>query len=289
MPEGDTVFRAARALDAALAGRIITSFDLRTPALALTRAEGVPVTSVVPVGKHLLMRLGDGRTLHSHLRMDGAWRVSSAASGPRSGPAHEIRAMVGNEDYLATGYRVHDLAMVATRDEQDLIGHLGQDLLAETFDLPLAVARLLAEADRPIGDALLDQRVVAGIGNVYKCELLFLHRLNPWQATSSVPDPTALLADAVRLLKANCNRTRRSTTGWIQAGQQYYVYGRRGRACRRCSGPIVQSEQGDPSVERVLYFCPRCQQVESGSRPAVSSGGRRSGRPAGRRGPWGPG
>jgi formamidopyrimidine-DNA glycosylase len=287
VPEGDTVFRAARGLDAALAGRIITTFDLRTPALALTRAVGVPVVAVLPVGKHLLMRLGDDRTLHSHLRMDGSWRVSAAAQGPRGGPAHEIRALVGNEDYLATGYRVHDLAMIATRDEHELIGHLGQDLLGENFDLPLAVARLLAEADRPIGDALLDQRVVAGIGNVYKCELLFLHRLDPWQSTSSVPDPTALLTDAVRLLKANCNRTRRSTTGWIQAGQQYYVYGRRGRACRRCSGPVVQSEQGDASVERVLYFCPRCQQVAAERYAAASSGGPRADWQVGRRGPRG--
>jgi endonuclease-8 len=261
VPEGDTVFITAQRLDTALTGRTVTHFDLRVPALALADQQGTTVLHVAPVGKHLLMRFSDGRTLHSHLRMDGAWRVGRRDQRPRGGPDHTIRALVGNDTWLAAGFRVHDLALLPTSDEGVLIGHLGPDLLDPDFMLDEAMSRFAADPARPIGEALLDQRLVAGIGNVYKSELLFLHGLDPWAPVAQVPDLDGVLTDAARLLRANCGRFNRSTTGWTQPGQQYYVYGRRGRGCRHCGTAIRQDEQGSAAQERVLYYCPSCQHV----------------------------
>jgi len=262
MPEGDTVFIIANRLDRALTGRPVTRFDLRVPALALADQVGTTVTAVLPVGKHLLIRFSDRRTLHSHLRMDGSWRVSQAHDHPRGGAEHAIRALIGNDTWLAAGFRVHDLALVARSDEHQLIGHLGPDLLDPRFDLDEALRRFRRQADRPIGDALLDQRMVAGIGNVYRSELLHIHSLNPWRPVGEVGALDDLLTDAVRLLRMNCTRFSRSTTGQRTPGQQYFVYGRRGRPCRRCGTSIRQDGKESGASERVLYYCPRCQHVE---------------------------
>jgi endonuclease-8 len=261
VPEGDTVFLTARRLHEALAGRVVTRFELRVPKLALAKASGATVTEVVPVGKHILMRLSDGRTLRSHLRMDGSWLIGPAG-GPLRGRGSDIRAVVGNEDQVASGVRVHDLDLVPSRAESELIGHLGPDLLADEFDLAEALRRFATVPERMIGEALLDQRLVAGIGNVYRSELLFLNRLDPWMPVREVAELPAVLTDAVRLLRANCATYNRSTTGWRQPGQQYFVYARRGRGCRRCGTSIRQDEQGNSSQERVLYYCPSCQNVD---------------------------
>jgi formamidopyrimidine-DNA glycosylase len=259
MPEGDTVFITARRLDKALAGRALTRFELRVPQLALADETGSLVTQVFPVGKHLLMRMSSGRTLRSHLRIDGNWLVGSASRPPRGGPAHAIRAVVGNIEWLASGVRVHDLALVDTTMEHTLVGHLGPDLLDPNFDRAEALRRLAAQPARPVGDTLLDQRLVAGIGNVYKSELLFLHRVNPWAPVGSVDSLGDLLDDAVRLMKANIDHYDRSTTGSREPGRRLWVYGRAGRPCPRCGTPVRLAEQGDATMERILYFCPSCQ------------------------------
>jgi endonuclease-8 len=262
MPEGDTVFITARQLREGLAGKTISRFDLRVPSLALADATGETVMSVASVGKHLLIRLSGGRTLHSHLRMDGAWRVYGAHERPRGGPEHAIRAIVASADSAAYGYRVHDLALIRTADESEIIGHLGPDLLADPFDLEEALRRFAARGDLTVGEALLDQRLVAGIGNVYKSELLFVHRLSPWSRVDTVLDSLpSLLTDAARWLRANTVGFNRTTTGWTQRGQQHYVYGRERQGCRRCGTAICKAEQGPAAEERVLYFCPACQDV----------------------------
>jgi endonuclease-8 len=263
MPEGDTVFITAQRLHAALAGQTLTRFDLRIPTLALATAVGQSVLAVVPVGKHILIRLSDNRTLHSHLRMDGSWRVQPVGQASLGGKDFEVRAVLSTARQLAVGHRLHDVALIDSDAEASLVGHLGPDLLDPAFDLDVALERFAADARtapaRVLGDALLDQRLVAGMGNVYKCELLFLHRLNPWTPTAAVPELRAVLKDAVRLMRGNCGRFNRSTTGWTQPGQQYYVYGRAGKGCRRCGTAIRRDDQGDPTKERVLYYCPVCQ------------------------------
>ncbi len=162
MPEGDVVRRTARALDAALAGSDLTVFDLRVPAYATVDLAGHRVEGVVSVGKHLLTRVTPDLTVHSHLRMDGSWHLFRTGQRWTGGPGHTVRAVLGNESWQAVGYRVHDLAVVARGDEHTLVGHLGPDLLADDWDVAEAMRRLVADPDRPIGEALLDQRVVAG-------------------------------------------------------------------------------------------------------------------------------
>lgn len=259
MPEGDTVFVTCRRLHSALAGRAVTTFDLRVPTLALADRVGTTVLDVTPRGKHVLMRFSDGSTLHSHLRMDGGWRVGPARSRPK-GRDFEIRALVGNAQWLAAGFRLHDLKLVQTSAEDELVGHLGPDLVTPDFDRAEALRRFAERPDAPIGEALLDQRLAAGIGNVYKSEVLFLNKINPYLPVGEVPDLGTVLDDSARLLRGNLGDYNRSTTGWRQSGQQYWVYGRRGKGCRRCGTPIVQVEQGrDPATERITFYCPSCQ------------------------------
>jgi len=259
VPEGDTVYITSQRLHAALAGRPVTRFDLRTPALALADLTGATVTDVVPRGKHILIRFSTGQSLHSHLRLDGSWQVGPAASRPR-GRDFEIRALVGNAEWLAAGFRLHDLKLLATDAEHEVVGHLGPDLVTPDFDRAEALRRFTAQPSRPIGEALLDQRLAAGIGNVYKSEVLFLNRVSPFLPVADVPDLGAVIDDAARLLRGNLRDYSRTTTGWRQPGQQYWVYGRAGKGCRRCGTVVRQCEQGeDPATERTTYFCPSCQ------------------------------
>ncbi|HEX5741818.1 MAG TPA: DNA-formamidopyrimidine glycosylase family protein [Pilimelia sp.] len=256
MPEGDTVWQTAHRLDAALAGHALVEADFRVPRLATTRLAGWRVDRVVSRGKHLLIRLCDAApyTLHSHLRMDGAWRCYAPGARWTGGPGHHIRVVLRAAHLVAVGYHVHELALVPTAREGELVGHLGPDLLAADFDAGEAVRRLTADPGAPAADALRDQRRLAGIGNVYAAELLFLHGVPPWAPVAALPDLEALVADARRLLWAN-RSGRRSTTGSRRRGEETYVYGRAGRPCRRC-GTAVRRDAGGA---RVSYWCPRCQ------------------------------
>jgi endonuclease-8 len=266
MPEGDTVWLAAHRLHSALADRVLTHFDLRVPRFATADLTGRTVLDVTPRGKHLLTRIEDGLTLHSHLRMDGSWKVYATGERWRGGPAHQIRAVLGNEAYTAVGYRLPVLELLRTADEDQAVGHLGPDLLGPDWAPDTAVANLLADPARPLGEALLDQRNLAGIGNVYKSELAFLARVTPWLPVGELPADTLarLVATAQRLLDANKSRPERVTTGRRGPGQQLYVYGREGRPCPRCGAPVRKADQGDGSRERPTYWCPRCQAGPAG-------------------------
>jgi endonuclease-8 len=262
MPEGDTVWLSAHRLDLALRDRELTVAELRVPQLATVDLRGDTVTAVVARGKHVLTRLGSGRTLHSHLRMDGSWYLSRAGSRPRRHPEHMIRVRLGNAEWLATGYRVHDLQLVRTDDESELVGHLGPDLLGPDWDTDVAVANLRSRPERAVGEALLDQRALAGIGNLYKCETLFMHRTHPWTPVRTVPNLTGLVTTAHRLMRANRDHPEQSTTGSTRHGEQHWVYRRTGQACRRCGTPIKTAEQGQAPHARATWWCPRCQQGE---------------------------
>src|SRR6266705_3070052 len=179
MPEGDVVFHTARRLHEALAGRMLTRSDFRVPRLATADLTGDVVTETIPRGKHLLTRTNSGLTVHTHLKMDGSWRVRPAAERLRD--SHRIRLLLANEEWQAVGYQLGVVELIRTSEEARVTAHLGPDLLGPDWDRDEAVRRLAAEPDRPIGEALLDQRNLAGIGNVYKAEVLFLRGLNPWQ------------------------------------------------------------------------------------------------------------
>lgn len=264
MPEGDTVWLAARRLDQALTGLPVTRFELRVPALALVDLSGAAVTSVAPVGKHLLIRFDDARegavTLHSHLRMDGSWRLSRAGAS-RGAPGHQIRAIIDNAQWQATGVRLHDLAVLPTADEHRVVGHLGPDILADDWDSTgqaAAIGRFGSHHAAAIGDALLDQRLVAGIGNLYKVETLFLERCNPWTRTADADVPR-LLGTARRMMLLNREHPQQSTTGRTARGQAHWVYGRAGQPCLRCRTPIAMAYQGPREQERITFWCPTCQ------------------------------
>ncbi|MBK3636368.1 Fpg/Nei family DNA glycosylase, partial [Streptomyces sp. MBT97] len=259
MPEGDTVLQAARRLHEALAGKVLTRSDLRVPKFATADLTGRAVLDVTARGKHLLTRVGGGLTLHSHLRMDGSWKVFTNDQRWTGGPAHQIRAILGTHDRTAVGYRLPVLELLRTADEEQAVGHLGPDLLGPDWDPERALANLLTDPDRALGEALLDQRNLAGIGNVYKCELCFLLGVTPWLPVGVLPADRAakLPALAKKLLEANRERPNRNTTG--RRGQDLFVYGRARRPCLRCGTRVRLADQGDGSRERPTYWCPTCQ------------------------------
>ncbi|MFF1399909.1 Fpg/Nei family DNA glycosylase [Streptomyces sp. NPDC058287] len=261
MPEGDTVLQTARRLHTALAGQVLIRSDLRVPRFATADLTGRTVLDVTPRGKHLLTRIEGGLTLHSHLRMDGSWKVYAPGERWTGGPGHQIRAVLGNATRTAVGYRLPVLELLRTTDEDKVVGHLGPDLLGPDWDAATALRNLLRDPARPLGEALLDQRNLAGIGNVYKSELCFLLQVTPWLPVGDLPADTAarLPELAEKLLEANRDRPARVTTGSGRPGQRLYVYGRAPRPCLRCRTPIRVADQGDGSRERPTYWCPSCQ------------------------------
>ncbi len=277
MPEGDTVWLHARRLDRALAGSRLVASDFRTPALATTSLAGSDVLEVRSRGKHLLTRLrtperGDW-TLRTHLRMDGTWRVFEPGERWSGRPGSTIRIVLTTQRAVAVGFHLHDIALVRTEQEESLVGHLGPDLLGPDWDPEEAVRRLSSRPDREIAPALVDQRNLAGIGNLYKCELLFLRGVSPWTPVGQVRDLHAMVDLAQRLLFANRDRWAQVTTGDTRPGRGAYVFERQGRPCRRCGTPVRRARQGGEGVEdRVTFWCASCQ---PGPIPPPSSAVRR--------------
>ncbi|WP_448627440.1 DNA-formamidopyrimidine glycosylase family protein [Geodermatophilus sp. URMC 64] len=272
MPEGDTVWLAAQRMHRALAGATLRRGELRVPQLAAVDLAGVGVREVVPRGKHLLIRLADDRTLHSHFRMDGSWHIYRSGGKWRGGPAYDIRAVLTTGAHDCVGYRLHDLALVPTAKEGSLVGHLGPDVLGPDWDLEEALRRLRARPDEQIGVALLDQRNLAGIGNLYKVESLFLCGVHPWARVADVADLRALVERARTLMRANRDHPAQNTTGSLRRGEDHWVAGRRGKPCRRCGTTILLGDQGPATQERVTWWCPRCQAASSPIDPAARTG-----------------
>lgn len=259
MPEGDSVFRTAAQLHQALAGDELVLADFRVPALALSDLTGRRVLETVARGKHLLTRFEGALTLHTHLRMDGRWAVYRAGERWSGGPAHQIRAVLGTARSTAVGYRLPVVELLPTAEEPTVVGHLGPDLLGPDWDAQEALRRLSADPARPLGLALLDQRNLAGVGNVYANELSFLARVPPWRPVGEVPDMAKVVDTAHRLLTLNRLRTGHVTTGDTRPDRRNWVYGRARQPCRRCGTRILTSSLGDPPQDRVVYWCPNCQ------------------------------
>jgi endonuclease-8 len=251
------VWRTARRLHEALAGRVLTRCDVRVPRFATANLTGQTVTEAISRGKHLLIRTDAGVTVHTHLRMDGSWRVRPASE--RVPGNHRIRLILGNDTWQAIGYLLGVVEILPTAAEPSTVGHLGPDLLGPDWDPAEAERRLRAAPSRPVGEALLDQRNLAGIGNVYKAETLFLRGVNPWRPVGEVADLTALVDVAKRLLEANKDRFGQVTTGSRRRGEETWVYGRAGRPCRRCGTPVRTANQGSDPESRVTFWCPQCQ------------------------------
>ncbi len=250
MPEGDTVWHTAETLRRALVGRTLTRCDVRVPRFATADLTGHLVDEVLSRGKHLFIRVGPA-SIHSHLKMDGSWRVTSRAARND----HRIRIILEANEIRAVGIDLGVLEILDRARDGDAVAHLGPDLLGDDWDPEIAAANLTARPDRPIAEALLDQRVLAGIGNVYCNELCFVSGRLPTAPMSAVSDPHRLVSRARDMLWANRYRWNRCTTGDTRAGRQLWVYGRAGQSCRRCGTAIVSDDTG----QRVAYWCPACQ------------------------------
>ena len=255
MPEGDTVWQTARRLDV-LSGEVLTSSDFRVPSLATVDLAGRRVLETVSRGKHLLTRLEGEITVHSHLKMEGRWDVQAPGTRWRR-PEHEARVVLRTEKTEAVGFNVL-VDVVGTLAEQSLVGHLGPDLLGHDWDPEEALRRLRHQDHVPIGIALLDQRNLAGIGNVYRAELCFLSGVDPHDPVSAVPDLPRLVGRAHQMLVAHKDRHSRITTGDRRPGRRLWVYGRRG-PCLRCGTRIEIDELGPEGQERTVWWCPHCQ------------------------------
>lgn len=250
-------------MDEALAGQSLVRAELRHPRLVAADLTGRTVLGVRSVGKHLFTRFDDGVSLHTHFKMDGAWHLYRPGEKWRD-RAHDVRAVLASEKWVAVGFRLHDMALVRTDREGDLVGHLGPDLLTPDWSAEMAdeaERRFLAQADREIGDVLADQRVMAGVGNLYKAEVCFLLGVSPWTPVADLPAGTARRAVELsrKLLWRNAFRPEQSTTGEMARGRQHWVYQRTGRPCLRCAAGIRSGVQGQFVPVRYTWYCPKCQ------------------------------
>lgn len=276
MPEGDTVWLAARRLHERMAGEVILLSDFRWPSLATASVAGRTLIEVVPRGKHLLFRFDDDRTLHTHFRMEGSWHLYREGERWKGGPASSVRVVLGTRDWVAVGYRLPVVDLLRTRDEASVVGHLGPDILGPDWDADLALANLRARPDRAIGMALLDQRNLAGIGNIYRTEALFLTGVHPATPVGQVRDLPAVVECARRLMERNKARPSQSTTGEEGFGRAHYVFERGRKPCRRCGSMIRVEQQADDlgagqvsllgpaaaGAPRLTYWCPTCQPAD---------------------------
>ena len=257
MPEGDTVYLAAKNLAAVMDGETLTRCDLRVPKFATVDLTGEAVDDVVPRGKHLLMRVGE-YTIHSHLKMEGSWHLYREGSRWRR-PEWQARAVLGVPGWTAVGFSLGLLEVVHRDEEESIVGYLGPDLLGPDWNPALALANLLADPTREVGLALLDQRNLAGLGNVYRNELCYLRGVLPTRPVGEVEHPEKLVELAKRLIEVNKDRVERSTTGVLR-GETDWVYRREGKPCLRCGTAIERGRLGDNELElRDTYWCPRCQ------------------------------
>jgi endonuclease-8 len=259
MPEGDTILRAARTLGRTLQGKRITSFASPLPRLDGAGLSGVIVESVEARGKNLLVRFDDGRALLTHMRMTGSWHLYGPGERWKK-PARLARAVLATEDAVAVCFNAPVVELLSARQlaRHESLRRLGPDVLAEGFDAAEAVRRIAGAGDRPIGEALILQSALAGVGNIYKSETLFLCGVDPFSPAAALPqkDLTRIVAKAHDLMSANLDGNPRKTRQTL-GGASYWVYGRSGKACFRCGTRIRMRRQG--TAGRSTYWCPGCQ------------------------------
>lgn len=264
MPEGDTIHRTASVLHAALAGHVVTRFETAYAHLARVDDDGAIAGRVVERvearGKHVLLVLSGGLVLRTHMRMHGAWHLYQQGERWRV-PTRAVRIRVETTAWaaLAVNVPVADFVSLERRAHHAPLARLGPDLLSDSVDATDATARVRAEGPRPIGDVLLDQRVVAGVGNVLRCEALFMARIPPDAPAGDLTFEAiaALLECTRRVARASAATGVRRTTSRLNPDAALWVYGRAGRPCRRCGTAIASRKAG--ADRRTLYWCPGCQ------------------------------
>ena len=259
MPEGDTIRRLADSINTRFAGQRCTKCVTRDPRLVGVDFAVTTLLQADAVGKHLLLRFDDGRTLHAHLRMNGSWTVGPAASEP----AWRRRVELWMETGRLTAIDVPVLGVLATVDEATVLGHLGPDLCGalppDAMALQEITDRLQGEGNRPLAEALLDQRNVAGFGNVYAVELPFVVGVSPNQPVGTIDDLGSLVALGTAVIRANARRGRQNTTGRRLTTDDHWIYGGRGRTCPLCATRLVGWDEQHSPWQRVSVWCPMCQ------------------------------
>ena len=273
MPEGDTIYRAARTLHTALAGKVITRFETGLAQLAevdrVTPVVGRSMERVAAAGKHLLMTLSRGLVLRTHMRMNGSWHIYHPGERWQL-PVRDMRILIGNAEWVAVAFNVYVAEFIREEslEHHHVVATLGPDLLGE-FDRSRALQLVRQQGARPMHEVLLDQRVVAGLGNVYKSEILFLSNVHPDMPADQLDEAGwSKLFDLARdLLSANVAtdagpgiqtyRGLRRTTGRMNPEDRLWVYSRGGQPCRKCGSRIESRKDGDAA--RVTYWCPKCQ------------------------------
>lgn len=267
MPEGDTVYLLARRLDRVVRGQVVARSDFRVPRLATVDLSGREVLEHDTHGKHLLTRLSAGDdgtpvTLHSHLRMDGHWTLTAPGKRPPGRTPHDLRLVLRFDNGVtAWGRHLHDLDVVATADEDRLVGYLGPDPLRDDWDAEEAVRRVSAAPSLAFVSSLLDQRRIAGLGNVWVNELAFLTGVSPWTPIGEVDIPRVVERAATMMVhSATVPGAYQVFTGSNRRGETAWVSGRQRRPCLRCGTPIRMVEEipGDWRNRRT-WWCPRCQ------------------------------
>ena len=281
MPEGDTIFRTARTLGRAFEGKLVTVFRSTHPLLTRfnddTPLAGQTVDRVEARGKWLLIYFSGGEILASHLLMNGRWHIYRHGERWQL-PRFHMRIVIENDLYQAVGFRVPVAEMHTARTlaRNTRIPRAENDLLSAQFDAGAAVERLMGRRDEAIADALLDQSVLAGVGNVFKSEICFVNGLHPFRMVGTLTRDQAAqaIASAQKLLRANVledsgdlivtyRGQQRRTTHSSDAGASLWVYGRNGEPCRRCGKAIRRRIQGDDA--RVTFWCPSCQPMPDGT------------------------
>jgi endonuclease-8 len=281
VPEGDTIFRTARALGRALTAKPITGFRSTYPLLTRfdddTPLKGQTVEHVESRGKWLLIHFSGGGTLATHMLMSGSWHIYRPGERWQQ-PRANMRIVLENSEYVAVGFRVPVAKMLKPQELARAlrIPAASIDVLSGKFETAEVSRRLLAHGDEEIGDVLLHQEAIAGVGNVFKSEICFVTAINPFRkvAALSREQIEALIDAAQKLVKANVledsgdtivtyGGRKRRTTHESDPGASLWVYGRDGEPCRQCGERIRRRIQGPDA--RVTFWCSRCQPMPDGS------------------------
>ncbi|MCJ1696318.1 endonuclease VIII [Rathayibacter caricis DSM 15933] len=262
MPEGDSVHRLAARLRSAADGRFVVEGELRSGNAAGTALTGLQVLRHETHGKHLLTHFDQQLVLHTHLRMQGSWTVTAPGRAVPRRVLPDVRVRLRLDDGTTLwGLELPVVELLHERDLPTAIGHLGPDPLRDDWSADEAVARLLRAPERPVIAALLDQRMLAGLGNLWANEVCFLRGAFPWRPVGSL-DVRALVATSARALRASVTIPGmfQTTTGDTRAGERHWVVGRAGRPCRRCGTVVlVRAEVPDDPERRRTWWCPHCQ------------------------------
>lgn len=258
MPEGDVLARIAARFTEVFGGEEVAQCDLRWPTLSDIDLVGQRFGESTSYGKHVFTHFSSGLALHTHLRMDGVWRISAYNPISRF-QRHTVRAVLSSPGWTAVGYEIGMMDLIHLHDIPRFLSHLGPDLMAAEPDFDACAQNLATHSEREIGACLLDQTIAAGIGTIYMAETLWHYSINPWTRAGAIIQPEQLFRTASALMRRSARAQALTATGDTRPGWRSHVHGRQHKPCRRCGTPIARSMVGTPPLDRPAFYCPKCQ------------------------------